>query len=122
MPNTSHWRDDSRYEFFDNLPVEGLAWECLRRSDPYRRLFLTLADAGAESEPFPPETQQLWGLRFPGQTRLVSIDAERPLVPLGGSGRADPHAFSGFPVIRTVHDARRVRFASPESARIPCRP
>ena len=28
-PDTSRWRDQDQYEFYDALPVEGVAWECL---------------------------------------------------------------------------------------------
>lgn len=63
-PDTSRWRDDNSYNFFDNLPVEGLAWECLRRSDSYQRFYLALLRLGTERQPFPPEEQKRWGLRF----------------------------------------------------------
>ncbi|UCI09507.1 transcriptional regulator domain-containing protein [Mesorhizobium sp. B1-1-8] len=101
-PNTSRWRDANSYDFFDSLPIEGLAWECLRRSGSYQKYYLALMAAGTEETPFPPQAQRLWGLRFPGQTRSVGIDARRSLVTAGRSGRPDPDAFSGFPVIRAV--------------------
>lgn len=27
-PDTSRWREQSEYEFYDALPIEGAAWEC----------------------------------------------------------------------------------------------
>jgi len=38
-PNTSNWRDRTSYDYFDALPTEGLAWECLRRSADYQHLY-----------------------------------------------------------------------------------
>lgn len=35
-PSTARWRDHDHYEFYDVLPVEGLAWECLRRDTGYQ--------------------------------------------------------------------------------------
>ena len=97
-PNTSRWRDSNSYDFFDSLPIEGLAWECLRRSNSYQSYHQALAIAGAEEEPFALEAQRRWGLRFPGKARYVRVDARRSLVTPGRSGCVDPHAVSGIPV------------------------
>lgn len=35
-PDTSRWRDQNQYEFYDDLSVEGVAWECLRRNASIR--------------------------------------------------------------------------------------
>ena len=43
-PDTSNWRDDRSYDFLDALPIEGLAWECLRRHLPYQDHYATLVD------------------------------------------------------------------------------
>jgi hypothetical protein len=53
------------------LPVEGLAWECLRRYVPYQELYIGLVNAAAEAAPLPKDAQQLWGLRFRRQAELV---------------------------------------------------
>ncbi|WP_348643114.1 DUF6499 domain-containing protein [Mesorhizobium sp. B2-3-4] len=74
-PDTSHWRDNASYDYFDILPIEGLAWECLRRHEPYQRHYQALLTARAENAPFLPETQRLWGLRFPGQAGFVRLGA-----------------------------------------------
>ena len=65
-PDTSHWQDSHSYDFFDALPIEGLAWECLRRHEPYQRHYRSLMSSGGEAAAFPLEVQQQWGLRFPG--------------------------------------------------------
>lgn len=116
-PNTSDWRDNNSYDFFDRLPIEGLAWECLRRSQSYGRHYLHLVRAGGENEPLPAEDQRRWGLRFPGPTRHVSPDARRFVVASCRSGSVGSHGVARRPVSR----ARRARWrkrASPESARI----
>ena len=70
-PDTSDWRDDSRYDYFDSLPVEGLAWECLRRFVPYQELYSGLVNAATEAAPLPKDAEQLWGLRFRRQAGNV---------------------------------------------------
>ena len=61
-PDTSRWRETNTYDFFDRLPVEGLAWECLRRHEPYQQHYQALVAAKAESAPFSPDAQRQWGL------------------------------------------------------------
>ena len=70
-PDTRDWRDDSRYDYFDSLPVEGLAWECLRRFVPYQQLYSRLVNAATEAAPLPKDAEQLWGLRFRRQAGPV---------------------------------------------------
>lgn len=105
-PDASHWRNNSSYEFFDDLPIEGLAWECLRRSDAYQRHYLALVREGTEREPFSTEAQERWGLRFRGSTRPVRIDARRSVVTACRSRGCDADAIAGFPDIRIPDDAR----------------
>ena len=106
-PNTSRWRDHNSYAFFDSLPIEGLAWECLRRSNSYQRHYLALVHSGTELKPLRKEAQKLWGLRFPGPARLVRFVARRALVATRRSCGAASHIFAGFPVIRALRSARR---------------
>ena len=101
-PNTSRWRDNNSYDFFVSLPIEGLAWGCLRRSNSYQKHYQALTIAGAEEEPFALAAQRRWGLRFPGQTRYVRVDARRSLVASGRSGCVDPRAVSGIPVDQAI--------------------
>ncbi|WP_414088262.1 transcriptional regulator domain-containing protein [Paracoccus pantotrophus] len=79
-PDTSHWRDSDRYDFYDSLSVEGLAWECLRRSEPYQEHFAELAAMNAETNPYTDDAQHLWGLRFPGATEPLHAPATGHLV------------------------------------------
>ncbi|MER9299795.1 DUF6499 domain-containing protein [Mesorhizobium sp. M0621] len=110
-PNTSHWRDSNSYAFFDRLPIEGLAWECLRRSDSYHRTYLGLVHSRTEREPFPEEAQKRWGLRFPGTARFVVLGARRLVVASGRSCGVGPHVITRLPADRSCN-ARRSRQAS----------
>ncbi|WP_407866611.1 transcriptional regulator domain-containing protein [Phyllobacterium phragmitis] len=65
-PDTSNWRNRESYDSFEALPVEGLAWECLRRCEPYQQYYQELVAANTENAPLPEEAQRRWGLRFPG--------------------------------------------------------
>ncbi|WP_370032128.1 transcriptional regulator domain-containing protein [Oceanicella sp. SM1341] len=68
-PDTSRWRDRRSYDFFDRLNIEGLAWECLRRDEPYQDLYDSLVLRKVEMQPLRQEDERRWGLRFRGQTR-----------------------------------------------------
>ncbi|WP_434721290.1 transcriptional regulator domain-containing protein [Mesorhizobium sp. RIZ17] len=98
-PNTSRWRDNDSYDFFDDLPIEGLAWECLRRSDTYQQHYLALVRAGCERDPFPTGAQSQWGLRFRGPTRFVRPGTRRPLVASRRSCGACACTVAGFPLL-----------------------
>ncbi|NLS28322.1 hypothetical protein S2M10_33320 [Sphingomonas sp. S2M10] len=112
-PDVSRWRDRDSYDFFDMLPVEGLAWECLRRHEPYQGQYRALVTANTHTLPFPQEVQRRWGLRFPGPPRPVRPGAERFLVPGRSSGGPDPHATSrysrGWPIYATYGYRRQAR-------------
>ncbi len=82
-PDISRWRDHRSYDFYDNLPPEGLAWECLRRDKPYQGYFRRLTKAGATDLPLPPQAEQRWGLRFPGAAFSVVRSTGRSLVVQG---------------------------------------
>lgn len=79
-PDTSLWRDNASYDYFDTLTIEGLAWECLRRHEPYQRHYQALLTTRADKAPFNPEAQRQWGLRFPGLAGFVGVGARRFLV------------------------------------------
>lgn len=82
-PDTSRWRDGDAYAFFDRLSIEGLAWECLRRHEPYQQHFRALVKIGRESVALSPDAQRRWGLRFPGATRFVGAHTRGALVSPG---------------------------------------
>lgn len=79
-PDTSRWRDSGTYDYFDDLSVEGLAWECLRRDPSYQQAYRTLVDTGKEAEPLPVEATRRWGLRCRRTPLANRHDAAGPLV------------------------------------------
>ena len=89
-PDTSHWRDGRRYEFFDTLSVEGLAWECLRRFERYQEHYGELVAMKAEDHPYSTDAQRHWGLRFPGSSEPFRASSGRPMVAACQSGDGPP--------------------------------
>ncbi|WP_425326509.1 transcriptional regulator domain-containing protein [Sphingomonas pseudosanguinis] len=87
-PDTSDWRNEGGYDFLDTLAIEGLAWECLRRSRLYQDHYARLASASTETLPLPHEAQQRWGLRFRRKTQSFSDAAASGVVAIEQSG---PH-------------------------------
>ena len=89
-PDTSRWRDQNQYEFYDALPVEGVAWECLRRNAAYQASFDDLLTQDAVHLPFSDDAQRRWGLRFPGRPQTFRARPTGYLVVPCQSGRTDP--------------------------------
>lgn len=79
-PDISRWRDNASYDYFDDLSVEGLAWECLRRDEAYQDHYQSIVTTGTDAEPLPREVEQRWGLRFRGATIRECDGADRPVV------------------------------------------
>ncbi|RWR31908.1 hypothetical protein D2T31_02785 [Sinirhodobacter populi] len=90
-PDTSSWRNHEGYDYFDGLPVEGLAWECLRRQEPYQAHYSRLVTAGDEAAPLSKEAESRWGLRFRCASGSVRRRARCFLVPGGRSIHRHPH-------------------------------
>ena len=95
-PDTSRWRDQDQYEFYDVLPVEGVAWECLRRNASYQASFDDLVAQGSGHLPFADDFQHRWGLRFPGRPLLFRARPTGHLVACCQSGRADARGGARF--------------------------
>ncbi|MFG1379450.1 transcriptional regulator domain-containing protein [Xanthobacter autotrophicus] len=93
-PDTSRWRDSRTYDYFDDLSVEGLAWECLRRDPSYQQAYRDLVDAERADAPLPAESEHLWGLRCPRETLAPRDPSVRPVVPADQPGRHRPHRAS----------------------------
>ena len=62
----SKWRDASAYDFVDDLPVDALAWEFLRRNPAYQQHYREIVDSGADSVSLDEAILRHWGLRFRG--------------------------------------------------------
>lgn len=86
------WRDSRNYDYFDELSVEGLAWECLRRNDAYRKFYRSLVISAVDAELLPPEAELRWGLRFRRGSRSVRTEGGDPMVtpPQSGDAASDP--------------------------------
>ena len=55
--DTSRWRDSRTYDYFDDLSVEGLPWECLRRDPSYQQGYRNLVGAERADAPLPAEAE-----------------------------------------------------------------
>lgn len=85
-PDTSKWRNQNSYDFYDALSVEGIAWECLRRDLDYQARFADIMTQKAESAPFEEEAQHRWGLRFSGRPEALHPRPAGDLVTARQSG------------------------------------
>lgn len=95
-PDTSRWRDQNQYEFYDDLSVEGVAWECLRRNKVYQVGFDDIVAQGDGYLPFADGAQNRWGLRFPGEPRTFRTRSTRDLVTCRQSRHADTRGGARF--------------------------
>ena len=85
-PDTSKWRNQDSYDFYDELSVEGIAWECLRRDLDYQARFADIVTQKAERAPFEEEAQHRWGLRFSGRPKALNPRPAGDLVTARQSG------------------------------------
>ncbi|MFG1480522.1 DUF6499 domain-containing protein [Xanthobacter sp. V4C-4] len=106
-PDTSHWRDNASYDYFDDLSVEGLAWECLRRDEAYQDHYQSIVTTGTDAEPLPREVEQRWGLRFRSTPFHERCRADRFVVPHRRPGRRASWSISGFLGRRTYEHPRQ---------------
>lgn len=90
-PDTSKWRNQDSYDFYDELSVEGIAWECLRRDLDYQAHFADIVTQKAVRAPFEEEAQHRWGLRFSGGPKAFHPGPARNLV----TSRQSGHRASG---------------------------
>ncbi|GGZ32596.1 DUF2285 domain-containing protein [Asticcacaulis endophyticus] len=63
--DTTQWRSGRRYDFFDTLPANGLAWECLRRNEDYQKDFAEVQSDVCKDEPARHDIANRWGLLSP---------------------------------------------------------
>ncbi|MFG1412034.1 transcriptional regulator domain-containing protein [Tardiphaga sp. 862_B3_N4_1] len=64
IPETTGWRRSPEYDFMDEVGIDDLAWECLRRNSDYQKDFANLSKTAKLDEPLPPKLAERWGLRF----------------------------------------------------------
>jgi hypothetical protein len=85
-PDTSKWRNEDSYDFYDELSVEGIAWECLRRDLDYQARFADIVTQKAVRAPFEEEAQHRWGLRFSGRPKALQLGSAGDMVAARQSG------------------------------------
>ena len=59
------WRNGPAYDYLDEIGVEKIAHEFLRRNDEYAADYALLSDEPADEQP--PPALARWGLRFRGE-------------------------------------------------------
>ena len=64
VPDISQWRHDAAYDYFDDLDVEGLAWECLRRNASYQAEIGQMKSQTGSKTAVDDACRRHWGLRF----------------------------------------------------------
>jgi hypothetical protein len=99
-PDTSNWRDQTSYDYFDALPTEGLAWECLRRATDYQHLYDRLIAEQLENIPLSNEAERRWGLRFRRLTEPIVLATGHTVVDQRQFRR--PRALSPFRRTTTI--------------------
>ena len=84
VPDTSRWRSDAAYDYFEQLPAAGLAWECLRRNEAYQKDFAANLKPASGDDRASDLLQRRWGLRFPCPSQhhlagpVCRVDPEKP--------------------------------------------
>lgn len=63
-PDPSQWRSSTSYDYFDDLGVSDLAWECLRRNADYQRDYAKALTETADHEQATDPVRLRWGLQF----------------------------------------------------------
>ncbi|WP_296521621.1 DUF6499 domain-containing protein [Phenylobacterium sp.] len=96
-PDTSNWRNQDSYDFYDELSVEGIAWECLRRDLDYQARFADIVTQKAVRAPFEEEAQHRWGLRFSGRSKALHSRPACDLVTARQSGHRASGRGTRFP-------------------------
>lgn len=64
-PAPSQWWDSTSYDYFDDLGIPDLAWECLRRNADYQRDYAAALKEEDDPEQATTSFRLRWGLQFP---------------------------------------------------------
>ncbi len=68
-PDPSQWRASASYDYFDDLGISDLAWECLRRNGDYQRDYVKALKEMDDPEQANTSFRLRWGLQFPCSSR-----------------------------------------------------
>ncbi|MDP1600263.1 transcriptional regulator domain-containing protein [Phenylobacterium sp.] len=90
-PDPSQWRSSISYDYFDDLGVPDLAWECLRRNVDYQHDYSKALKEMDDPEQANASFRLRWGLQFPCQPKPQRDRGADPLDSRGrpGKGPAD---------------------------------
>lgn len=88
-PDPSQWRSSTSYDYFDDLGVSDLAWECLRRNADYQQDYARALNEMDDPEQATSSFRLRWGLQFPRQSKPQRDRRADPL-DHGGRSRKDP--------------------------------
>lgn len=88
-PDPSQWRSLTSYDYFDDLGVSDLAWECLRRNADYQQDYARALSKMDDPEQATSSFRLRWGLQFPRQSKPQRDRRADPL-DHGGRSRKDP--------------------------------
>ncbi len=93
MPGEGQWRNQSAYDYVNDLDPAALAWEFLRRNHDYRKEYARMSRRGQIDAADTAALTEHWGLRFRPESREDSAARCDPLDPSGGPGDDPPVAF-----------------------------
>lgn len=75
-PDTSEWNRSGLYDPLEDMEVDGMAWEFLRRNDLYQADYTHLAGTSPSQAPIADKTiGDRWGLRFRRPSRIDELRA-----------------------------------------------
>lgn len=95
-PDLAQWEQTRRYDYLDDLPMNGLAWECLRRNRGYQEDFRKLVEADADERHG--RLREHWGLQFRGTSEPIRVRRAGALVCEGRHCHRSPHLAAEMPV------------------------
>ncbi|MGO4683503.1 transcriptional regulator domain-containing protein [Hyphomicrobium sp. 2TAF46] len=102
MPGKGQWRNESAYDYIDDLDPAALAWEFLRRNRDYRKEYARVMRGSGIDAAAASGLAEHWGLRFCPESRDGRAAWRDPLEPLGGP-RDDPPATVPVPARKSDH-------------------
>ncbi|ADZ72753.1 transcriptional regulator domain-containing protein [Polymorphum gilvum] len=69
IPDISHWRSSSTYDFIDEIDSPDIAWEWLRRNEKYQTDYRSVVGDTSGDAPATARRINSWGLSFPHSPR-----------------------------------------------------
>lgn len=92
MPGEGQWRNESAYDYIDDLDPSALTWEFLRRNRDYQKEYARVMRRGRIDAAAAANLAEHWGLRFCPEPRDDRAARCNPLESFGGPGDDPPVA------------------------------